>query len=76
MNLMMNIHVRACINELEWQIHRLEQELHGKELLMEKCASEPQVAQTRRVDIQQSDSQALFADERVTMLQLRLFTDT
>lgn len=27
MNLMMNIHVRTCINELEWQINRLEQEL-------------------------------------------------
>jgi hypothetical protein len=27
MNLMMNIHVRACINELEWHINQLEREL-------------------------------------------------
>jgi hypothetical protein len=27
MNLMMNIHVRACIDELEWQITQLEAEL-------------------------------------------------
>ncbi len=27
MNLMMNIHVRACINELEWRISQLEKEL-------------------------------------------------
>jgi hypothetical protein len=27
MNLMMNIHVRACINELEWHINQLERDL-------------------------------------------------
>jgi hypothetical protein len=27
MNLMMNIHVRACINDLEWHINQLEQDL-------------------------------------------------
>lgn len=27
MNLMMNIHVRACINELEWHINHLERDL-------------------------------------------------
>jgi hypothetical protein len=57
MNLMMNIHVRACINELERQIHRLEQELRDKELLMEECASDPQVAQMS-MDIQHSESRA------------------
>jgi hypothetical protein len=27
MNLMMNIHVRACINDLEWHINQLERDL-------------------------------------------------
>ncbi|MCW4040127.1 MAG: hypothetical protein NWE83_05170 [Candidatus Bathyarchaeota archaeon] len=27
MNLMMNIHVRACINEMEWHIHQVERDL-------------------------------------------------
>jgi hypothetical protein len=27
MNLMMNIHVRACINDLEWQLTQLERDL-------------------------------------------------
>jgi hypothetical protein len=32
MNLMMNIHVRACINELEWRINQLERALDNGEL--------------------------------------------
>ncbi len=36
MNLMMNIHVRACINELEQRINQLEQELDKPSLALEK----------------------------------------
>lgn len=41
MNLMMNIHVRACINELEQRINQLEQELDKHSLALEKEHAHP-----------------------------------
>jgi hypothetical protein len=45
MNLMMNIHVRAVINELEWRINQLEREL---EEYLEPTTTEKKDASTQR----------------------------